>query len=93
MPRSVSFNVAYDARTDVLYISARMEHMSRGMEDPYGIVWRYGADGELIGATIVDFRELWGDRPEALAREIATRFDIPERQALNVVEHALESGS
>ncbi|HEX4196711.1 MAG TPA: DUF2283 domain-containing protein [Caulobacteraceae bacterium] len=93
MAKSVSFNVAYDARADVLYISARMEPMACGTEDPHGIVWRYGSDGKLIGATIVDFREVWGDNAASLAFEIAARFDIPRRQALNVVEHALESGT
>jgi hypothetical protein len=81
--------VTYDAGSDVLYITARREPASRGREDRHGIVWRYGSDGDLIGATVMDFREIWSEQPEALADELAARFDIPTLQALNVVEHAL----
>jgi hypothetical protein len=87
--RSVSFNVTYDAGSDVLYITARREAATRGREDRHGIVWRYGANGDLIGATVMDFREVWTENPEGLADELAARFDIPTAQALNVVEHAL----
>ena len=90
MTKSVSFNVAYDARTDVLYITARREPSSRGIEDSHGIVWRYGENGDLIGATVVDFVEIWSDNDEGLATELASHFDIPQPQALNVVRHALE---
>jgi uncharacterized protein YuzE len=91
MPNIHSFNVTYDPRGDVLYISARKIAASRGVEDKFGIVWRYGPDGELIGATIVDFFDLWSDKGEVLAGELARHFGIPEPQALNVVEHALEA--
>jgi len=90
MANSVVFNVTYDARTDVLYISTKREAAARATEDEYGIVWRYGPDGTLIGATVVDFVELWSDKGEALAAKIADHFGIPEPQALIVVEHALE---
>jgi hypothetical protein len=90
MAKSVSFNVSYDARADVLYITARREEGSRGIEDIHGIVWRYGRDGDLIGATVVDFVDLWADKPDTLAAELASHFDIPEPQALNVVQHALD---
>jgi uncharacterized protein YuzE len=89
MPKSVSFNVAYDARADVLYITVRREAAGKGVEDQHGIVWRYGRDGDLIGATVVDFVDIWGSRGDALAAELASHFDIPEAQALNVIEHAL----
>ena len=44
-----SFHATYDRDSHVLYISARRESAARGIEDPVGIVWRYGRDGELIG--------------------------------------------
>ena len=90
MPSSISWRVTYDAGADVLYITSRIDPDTRGIEDALGIVWRYGRGGDLIGATVVDFRELWSGKPEALAEELAKRFDIPSPQALNVVEHALE---
>ena len=86
----LNFNVTYDRRTDVLYISTVREASTKGIEDKYGIVWRYGQNGILIGATVVDFRELWAERPENLADSIAEHFHIPAVQALNIVEHALE---
>lgn len=91
MARSISFNVAYDAIADVLYITARREPAARGLEDAHGIVWRYGAEGDLIGATVMDFRDVWAQKADALADQIAFRFDVPAQQALNVVEHALEN--
>ena len=93
MAKSVSFNVAYDAKSDVLYITARREASPRAREDRLGIVWRYGSDGDLIGATVMDFREIWSERASELADRLAERFDIPAPQALNVVEHALEDPS
>jgi hypothetical protein len=91
MAKSTSFNVAYDAASDVLYITARREPAARASEDQFGIVWRYGPAGDLLGATVMDFRDLWAQHPEDLAAKLATRFDIPTAQALNVVEHALEA--
>ena len=93
MSQFVSFNVTYDAGGDVLYITSRIDPRTRMVEGDYGLVWRYGSGGDPIGVTVVDFREMWSARPEELARQLATRFDIPEPQALNVVEHALEDPS
>lgn len=90
MASSKSFVVTYDNRADVLYIVTRKAEASRGVEDAHGIVWRYGPGGELIGATIVDFVDLWSGRSEALADELAREFNIPRLKALNVVEHALD---
>jgi uncharacterized protein YuzE len=83
-----SFNVTYDQDSDVLYISKRAEPAARGIEDRWGIVWRYDKDGELIGATIVDFHFQWSSRRSLLTDEISKRFNIPEPQASVVVEHA-----
>ena len=91
MPKSISFNVTYDAGGDVLYITSRVDPQTRMSEGEYGIVWRYGPDGDPIGATVMDFREIWTERPDELAHQLAVRFDIPEPQALNVVEQALRT--
>lgn len=82
------FSVAYDRDADVLYISTQRTHAARGVEDSYGVVWRYDGSGDLIGATIIDYYDYWHDKHDLLAREISRRFDIPERQAHVVLEHA-----
>ncbi len=87
---NVSFNVTYDADSDVLYISTRRVAAARGIEDEYGIVWRYDRHGELIGATVVDFYDHWFNRRPLLAGEISRRFHVPPPQAMVVLEHALE---
>ena len=80
------FKVTYDQRADVLYISKRSEVSTKGIEDRYGLVWRY-KDGELISATIVDFLDYWHDKHELLARELSKKFDIPQNQAETVLNH------
>ncbi|MGE7367922.1 DUF2283 domain-containing protein [Neorhizobium sp. NPDC001467] len=84
------FTVAYDAKVDVLYISKRIEQAARGTEDTTGIVWRYNGRGELISATVMDFRDLWNERRHQLADTISYHFGIPPAAAENVVEHAFD---
>jgi uncharacterized protein YuzE len=81
------FRVVYDQHADVLYISTRKAPSTKGIEDRYGVVWRYGGDGELIGATIVDFKDYWSDKHELLARELSRKFEIPQKQAETVLSH------
>lgn len=85
-----SFSVAYDRRADVLYIAEVNRSASRGVEDRFGIVWRYDEDGRLIGATVMDFIESWSDDPSALAEKIAERFKMPVAHAGVIVKRALE---
>jgi uncharacterized protein YuzE len=87
---SFDFRVSYDANADTLYITAKAAPAARGVEDARGIVWRYDAGGDVISATVMDFHDVWAAQPDALAFEIAKRFDIPRPQAQTVVEHALE---
>ena len=82
----VSFNVIYDSGSDVLYISTRKETAIRGIEDKHGIVWRYAANDELIGVTMIDFRSGWSNRQIELAREISFRFNISLQRAENLLE-------
>ena len=87
--RISAFDVIYDAFSDVLYISRKSENATRGMEDRSGIVWRYNSDGVLVGATIIDFQELWAGRSDDLAAKISEKFDVPVPQAESVVNHVL----
>jgi hypothetical protein len=88
-PKSFNFHVSYDANTDVLYITARRTAATRGVEDQQGIVWRYGAEGDVVSATVMDFHDVWAARASDLAFELSKRFHIPRPQAQTVVEHAL----
>lgn len=88
--KSASFNVRYDASADVLYISTFDTIAAKGREAPNGIVWRYDRDGHLIGATVLDFYELWFDDQETLAGELSAKFEIPLPTAEVVVNRALE---
>lgn len=91
MNKVSSFTVTYDRDQDVLYISARRDAASRGVEDPHGIVWRYDRDGELIGATVVDFYDQWFSKQSELADELSRKFQITPPQAQVVIDHALEN--
>jgi uncharacterized protein YuzE len=89
MKNMSEFRVLYDRDSDVLYISTRDVAASRGVEDAAGIVWRYDSEGDLIGATVVDFDDYWGGPKRAeLAKAIAKRFSIPETAADTVLDHA-----
>jgi hypothetical protein len=84
----LSFVVTYDRRADTLYITQPIA-ASRGELDEVGIVWRYGPDGALVGATVMDFRELWTAHQEDLARRLALAFSAPLDQALMLVSKGL----
>jgi uncharacterized protein YuzE len=83
-----SFRVTYDRNSDVLYIATEQRPAARGVEDRYGIVWRYDRDGELIGATIVDYHDIWFSRRSELAGELSKKFHISPSQARVVLDHA-----
>lgn len=89
MSKSRSFNVHYDAGSDVLYITTSRDPSANGFEDERGIVWRYASDGSLIGATVMDFYDIWSGDEGALASAISEKFKIPEPQALVVVDRGL----
>lgn len=85
-----SFNVTYDRDGDVLYISKRKAPASRGIEDQFGIVWRYDGDGELIGATIVDFHGRWYKDKDALTVQLSRQFQITPTVARVVLDYAFK---
>ena len=91
MANANPFSVRYDARADVLYLNVSCEPAVRGVEDANGIVWRYGRDGSVIGATIVDFYECWLGRQTDLANEISRHFHVPTHLAASAVGRGLSS--
>jgi len=52
---ATSFRVSYDESADVLYVTSAHWRSVYGVEDHNGIVWRFDADGTLVGVTIMDF--------------------------------------
>ncbi|WP_265518997.1 DUF2283 domain-containing protein [Nitratireductor luteus] len=88
-PDTVSFNVSYDRRTDVLYISTRPQDGTDARIDRSGIVWRYDDAGQLVGVTVMHFFDRWGADTETLAGKLSKRFHLPPQQANKVVDHAL----
>ena len=77
----------YDRESDVLYISAREEAATKGVEDCDGRVWRYGKDGILIGVTILDYQSTWRDKRDQLVKELAKRFSVSEGDAKYALQH------
>ena len=47
-----------------------------------------GADGALVGLTVLDYRERWAGDPSLLLRDIAERFAIAPVQALALLAQA-----
>jgi uncharacterized protein YuzE len=90
MRKILSFSVTYDEDADVLYITKCHDAAARGVEDENGIVWRYDRAGEVLSATIMDFRELWRARYEELAEELSRGLHIPTPQARTVLSHVKE---
>ena len=80
---------AYDEGSDVMYITRGNAAAHRGVEDQNGIVWRYGVNGELVGATVLDFRGVWGNRRAEIAKEISARFGVPQAMLGQAVSEAL----
>ena len=88
MTEMKGFSVSYDAKADVLYIAKRLAQASKGREDSVGIVWRYDGEGQLIGATVMDFHDHWSEHRHALAMKISDGFHISPIHAEVVVDQA-----
>jgi uncharacterized protein YuzE len=91
MGKAGSFDVHYDADSDVLYVRNGRGAAARGMEDENGIVWRYDGEGTIVGATVVDLRRRWLGREHILTDELSRRLRIPATKAKAAVERALEA--
>lgn len=85
-----SFQVDYDASADVLYITRVRSDVARGRQDEMGIIWRYDPNGTLVGATVMDFFEVWSRDQEGLAEQLSSAFHIPMPHAEVVVDRAVE---
>ena len=75
------FEFDYDADGDVLYISLSHGAAVRGVEDDLGIVWRFDAEGGLVGLTVLDAHERWMADDSALRQRIMERIPISPEQA------------
>jgi len=78
----------YDADSDVLYLTSSSAIATRGVEDENGFVWRIGADGALVGLTVLDYRERWAGDQSVLLHDISERFAIAPAQALALLAQA-----
>ena len=88
MPEPTPIQTTYDADSDVLYLTRAGAVASRGVEDENGFVWRMGADGALVGLTVLDYRERWAGDRSLLLRDMAERFAITPAQALALLAQA-----
>ena len=72
----------YDRRADVLYLFTEENGPASSKEDELGILWRYvPARPHPVGATIIDFRELWSGRLDELVVTLSRHFRVPAKRA------------
>ena len=76
MTEPTPIQTTYDADSDVLYLTSYSAIATRGVEDENGFVWRTGADGALVGLTVLDYRERWTGNPSLLLRDVALAHDV-----------------
>jgi hypothetical protein len=77
----------YDRASDVLYIVTPQNAPAIGQEEELGMVWRYATDSNmLVGLTLIEFQGYWRDHLAHVAREMAERFGITQKEARNVLE-------
>lgn len=82
-----NLNVRYDRRADVLYVTTALNGPAKAREADNGIVWRYlEADNTLVGATVIDFREIWHSRLTDLVEEFAAHFHVSKGSAARALE-------
>lgn len=85
----LEFNVKYDPRTDVLYISTDRNGPAYAREGDDGIIWRYlETDHSLVGVTVMDFDAYWKSHMADLVSQMSAHFHIPARYAKSTLELA-----
>lgn len=84
----MSFNVTYDKRADVLYLNSKVGGGADSRLDKLGILWMYDDDGDLVGATILNFYDRWFSNPTDLAEKLSKRFHLPVPQTNTVLDKA-----
>lgn len=82
------FNVTYDTKTDVLYVTKAVEKDTHGVLDHFGIIWRYDANDRLVGATVMDFCERWPDDAHWLVDRFTVEFRLRPSDARHMIEEA-----
>jgi len=88
MTEPTPIQATYDADSDVLYLTSSSAIATRGLEDENGFVWRTGADGALVGLTVLDYRERWAADQSLLVRDISERFAIAPAQVFVLLAQA-----
>lgn len=88
MAQNSPLRIRYDKYADVLYVSFERKPADHGVEDQFGIVWRYDANGGIIGATVMGFHDKWNGDRGGLAHQMAGRLGVSEPVAASVVEDA-----
>lgn len=88
MSKARAFEVTYDAEADVMYITQQAKAAVRGAEDEFGIVWRLDEQGQIFGATVVDFADRWIGEQSRLAVRLSEGFGISTLQASGLVSRA-----
>jgi hypothetical protein len=92
MRNIAEFSVIYDRASDVLYITTPCVDAEQGVEDEFGLVWRYDWNGRLLGCTIVDFSEHWyPERRHQLADLIAKNLELPLGQTENILANVIDT--
>ena len=82
------FKASYDSDADVLYLVVGLwagKMAIKGVEDRMGIVWRYGSDGNVIGATVLDYHCRWHGKPFQLVSHLSERLDVSRQD----IEYAI----
>ena len=77
-----SVRIVYDSATKTLYVSADGDVLSRAPDGDPSRLSRYCIDErELVGLTTADFDTYWGNRFDALPREVAPHARRPRSAA------------
>ncbi len=93
MSKLETFSVTYDRVADVLYIGVHAAVAVRAIEDGSGIVWRYDGQGDLVGATVLDFLPEWSRKPSRLAHEFVQQFGLSISEARDLLDRAMRLAS
>ncbi len=82
-----NLNVRYDRCADILYVSTELNGPAKAREGDDGIVWRYRvSDDTLVGATVMDFEEIWRARMADLIQQMASNFHVSAQSAAKALE-------
>lgn len=87
----MTLRATYDPSSDVMYLRVGAGGANHATEDERGIVWRYGHEGNLVGATVLDFEDKWSGDRSAFTRELASVLNTLPGEMSIVIESALRA--